>query len=339
MKNGKPFVASLLFAGSMLFVSAVRPDGGGASEPPRKSGRYANPVCAQSLPDPTVIEEDGVFYLYATEDTPNVPILKSRNLVDWTPCGTVFSDDTHPEFVEKGHVWAPDINRIGDRYVLYYAVSTWGGEWTCGIGIAEAETPEGPWVDRGKLFISSEIGVQNSIDPFYIEDNGRKYLFWGSFRGLYGIELSDDGLSVRPGAEKRQVAGTAYEAIYIHKRGGYYYLFASTGTCCQGMRSTYTTVVGRSDALFGPYVDREGRPMTENRHEVVVAGNDRFAGSGHNAEIVTDAAGDDWMLYHAVWAERPKGRVLMLDRIRWDDGWPQVEGQHPSDEAPAPRFR
>lgn len=81
-----------------------------------------------------------------------------------------------------------------------------------------------------------------------MEDNGKKYLFWGSFRGIYGIELSGDGLSVRDGAKKKQVAGTAYEGTYIHKRGDYYYLFASIGSCCEGLKSTYTTVVGRSDA-------------------------------------------------------------------------------------------
>jgi arabinan endo-1,5-alpha-L-arabinosidase len=49
----------------------------------------------------------------------------------------------------------------------------------------------------------NEIGVQNSIDPFYIEDDGKKYLFWGSFRGIYAIELNDDGLSLKPDARLR----------------------------------------------------------------------------------------------------------------------------------------
>ena len=158
-----------------------------------------------------------------------------------------------------------------------------------------------------------------------MEDNGKKYLFWGSFRGIYGIELSGDGLSVRDGAKKKQVAGTAYEGTYIHKRGDYYYLFASIGSCCEGLKSTYTTVVGRSDSLFGPYTDKQGRPMMENHHEVLIHGNDAFVGTGHNSEIVTDDRGNDWVLYHAVSREHPTGRVLMLDRIRWRDGWPEVE--------------
>ena len=102
--------------------------------------------------------------------------------------------------------------------------------------------------------------------------------------------------------------------------------------------STYTTVVGRSDSLFGPYTDKQGRPMMENHHEVLIHGNDAFVGTGHNSEIVTDDRGNDWVLYHAVSREHPTGRVLMLDRIRWRDGWPEVEGASPSLEAEAPEF-
>ena len=171
---------------------------------------YENPVIDTSLPDPTVIRaEDGYFYLYATENIRNVPIYRSADLVTWRYMGTCFTDRTRPQMVPGGSVWAPDINYINGQYVLYYSKSTWGGEWECGIGVATAPRPIGPFTDQGKLFISSEIGVQNSIDPFYIEDeDGRKFLFWGSFRGIYGIELSDDGLSVKDGAEKVQIAGT-----------------------------------------------------------------------------------------------------------------------------------
>ena len=297
---------------------------------------YTNPICPKSLPDPTVIEDNGVFYLYATEDIANVPILRSVDLVNWEQCGSVFSKSNRPTFVEGGGIWAPDINYVGDHYLLYYSMSVWGGEWACGIGVAESETPEGPWVDRGKLFVSSEIEVQNSIDPFYIEDDGKKYLFWGSFRGIYSIELSDDGLSVRPGAEKRQIAGRAFEATYIHKRDKYFYLFASIGKCCEQMNSTYSVVVGRSENLLGPYVDRNGKPMLDNGYEMLLSGNDRFAGPGHNAEIITDAQGTDWLLYHSYWIHRPGNRTLMLDRIIWEEGWPRINDGYPSDSAPVP---
>ena len=301
--------------------------------------KYSTPVIDYSLPDPSIIKgEDGYFYLYATEDIRNLPIHRSKDLVNWEFLGTAFTDENRPDFEPNGGIWAPDINKIGDKYVLYYSMSVWGGEWTCGIGCAVSDRPEGPFKDCGMMFRSNGIKVQNSIDPFYIEDNGHKYLFWGSFRGIYAIELSEDGLSLKSGSSPVQIAGTAYEGTYIHKRGGYYYMFASIGSCCEGLKSTYTTVVGRSTSLFGPYLDKKGQSMMDNHHEILIHKNDSFVGTGHNSEIVSDNAGTDWLFYHAVSVANPDGRVLMLDKIDWIDGWPSVEGNSPSVKSEKPRF-
>ena len=322
---------------TVIFCSGIKDTP--SEDTPTKQNTYRNPVVGYSLPDPTIIRaDDGYFYLYATEDIRHTPIHRSKNLIDWEQIGTAFTRETRPKFEPKGGLWAPDINFVNGQYLLYYSMSVWGGEWTCGIGVAVANKPEGPFTDKGPLFVSKEIGVQNSIDQFYIEENGQKYLFWGSFRGIYAIELSDDGLSVKGGAEKKKIAGTAYEGVYIHKRDDYYYMFASIGSCCEGVKSTYTTVTGRSENLFGPYSNKEGRPMLENNHEILIKGNQHFVGTGHNSEIVSDSEGNDWMLYHAVDVQNPKGRVLMLDQIRWVNGWPEVTGKEPSSEAKAPVF-
>lgn len=301
---------------------------------------YKNPVINYSLPDPTIIKaKDGFFYLYATENIRNLPIHRSKNLVDWEYVGTAFNDRTRPDFEPNGGIWAPDINKIGDKYVLYYSMSVWGGEWTCGIGCATADKAEGPFTDHGKMFRSNEINVQNSIDPFYIEENGQKHLFWGSFHGIYGIELSEDGLSIKEGMKPTRIAGTAYEGTYIHKKGEYYYLFASIGTCCEGLNSTYTTVVGRSKNLYGPYLDKKGGNMLDNQHEILIRKNNSFVGTGHNSEIVTDEAGNDWIFYHAVSIKNPEGRVLMLDKISWENEWPVVAEQTPSLQSEKPVFK
>lgn len=300
---------------------------------------YRNPVVNYSLPDPTVIDgEDGYFYLYATEDIRNVPIHRSKDLVNWEMVGTAFTDNTRPDFEPKAGIWAPDINKIADKYVLYYSMSVWGGEWTCGIGVATADSPKGPFTDHGMMFRSNGIGVQNSIDPFYIEDGGKKYLFWGSFRGIYYIPLTDDGLAIQKDAKPMQIAGTAYEGTYICKRDGYYYLFASIGSCCEGVKSTYQTVVGRSENLFGPYIDKQGGKMLENHHELVIGKNSYFVGTGHNAELITDKAGNDWILYHGVSIANPEGRVLLLDKVEWKNGWPEVKGGGASTRSEKPSF-
>jgi Beta-xylosidase len=306
-------------------------------------GFYTNPVRRASTADPSLIrDDDGNYYLVSTEHMGSVTIKKSHDLVNWSDDVDIFSSASRPDFVKGGHVWAPDISKVGSEYVTYYSMSTWGGEWAAGIGRATAPSVDGPWKDHGKLFISSEIGIQNCIDPVLVADKGKNYLFWGSFHGIYGIELDAEGICIAPGASPVQVAGTAYEGTYILKRGRYYYLFASTGSCCEGMRSTYKTVVGRSKNLFGPYLDKSGRPMLENHHEVIISGTSQFAGPGHDSEIVTDDAGRTWILYHSFWSHIPEGRrMLMLDEVFWDrKGWPYVRSaSHPAIVARRPTIR
>ena len=291
-----------------------------------QTATYSNPVIDMSAPDPTVIRaEDGTYYLYATEDTHNVPIYRSVNLVDWKLVGTAFTDNSRPKWLPKGGIWAPDIQRVGGKYHLYYAKSVWGGEWDAGIGVAVSNNPAGPFVDRGCMFTSKQIGIQNCIDPFYIEDGGKKYLFFGSFHGIYGVELTADGLHVKQGAKPRKVAGTFMEATYIRRRGGYYYLFGSAGTCCEGARSTYRITIGRSKSLFGPYVDKAGQRLLDNHYNILLDKDDSVLGPGHNAGLITDDAGNDYMFYHGFKASNPDaGRVVWLSRIVWADGWPSV---------------
>jgi len=326
----------LIFIGTLALVNCNN----SLTEPPTNLDTFSNPVFSKSMPDPTILKApDGTFYLYATEDTKNIPILKSKNLVDWTFSGTAFTDTSRPTFEPNGGLWAPDINSIDGKYVLYYSMSVWGGEETCGIGVATADKPEGPFADKGKMFRSNEIGVRNSIDPFYIEEDGKKYLFWGSFSGIYAIELSQDGLSITTNAKKQQIAGTAYEGTYIIKRNDYYYMFASIGSCCEGINSTYRLVVGRSKDLLGSYLDKSGKSMLQNNHEMVINSNKRFVGNGHNSEIIQDKSGKDWILYHGVDVNKPNGRVLLLDQIEWtSEGWPFIKNGSPSIIAEKPVF-
>lgn len=308
-----------------------------------QSDTYSNPVVSQSLPDPTVMRAaDGYFYLYATEDIRNVPIYRSNDLVNWTFLGTVFSNSSRPDFEPNGGIWAPDINYINGQYVLYYSMSVWGGEHTCGIGVATARNPQNKFSDKGKLFRSNEIGVQNSIDPCFIEDNGKKYLFWGSFHGIYCVELSDDGLSLKNPANPQplQVAGTAFEATYIYKRDNYYFLFASIGSCCEGLNSSYRLVVGRSESITGPYLSKSGGKMLQNSYTSVINASSRFKGNGHCSGIVQDDAGNDWMFVHGWDAENANnGRVLLLNQIKWDrSGWPYVDNTCPATTASKPVF-
>ena len=303
---------------------------------------YTNPVINNNAPDPTVIRaEDGTFYAYSTMNHGNVPVYKSTDMVNWEYLGGAFNKGEVPRFVPRAAIWAPDINYIEGKYVLYFSMSTWGGEWEAGIGRAVADSPEGPFKNAKLLFNSKQIGVQNSIDPVIYQEDGRKYLIWGSFRGIYLTELTDDGLELIDAKDLHKIAGTAYEGTYIHKRKGYYYLFASVGTCCEGVKSTYQTVVGRSKSLHGPYVDKQGRKMLDNHHEVLLSGDDQVKGSGHDSQIITDNKGQDWIFYHGFDVNEARaGRKMYLDQVNWGkDGWPTIGNGFPAKKGIAPSIK
>ena len=78
--------------------------------------------------------------------------------------------------------------------------------------------------------------------------------------------------------------------------------------------------------------------MLDNKHEILIRKNEAFVGTGHNSEIVTDKAGNDWIFYHAVKVANPKGRVLMMDKVEWIDGWPFVKESTASLDSEVPVF-
>lgn len=303
---------------------------------------YVNPVFQPVLADPTVVKANGFFYAYGTEDNWGteggyhlVPVLKSKDLVNWTYQSNAFQ--RKPSWKPQGGIWAPDVTEVDGKYLMYYSYSTWGDS-NPGIGLAIADKPEGPFTDQGKVFDSKDMGVNNSIDPFFMEENGVKYVFWGSFHGLYAVQLSEDGR--HPVGDKVHVAFNHLEGVYIYKRNGFYYLFGSEGSCCEGASSSYRVKVGRSSQLMGPYVDKSGNKLVDGPYgELILRGNDGtegFAGPGHNAEIVTDDKGTDWLLYHGMMKSNARlsngtnRRSLMLDKITWVNEWPQIQGQQPS---------
>lgn len=325
-----------------------QPDTDDVQQPDTSVATYTNPVFEPILADPTVIRdpETGFFYAYGTQDNWGdgqgsrlVPIIRSTNLVDWQVVGQAF--EQKPSWKEDGGIWAPDINLVNGKYHLYYAYSTWGDP-NPGIGVAVADQPTGPFTDHGKVFTSEEVDVPNSIDAFYFEEEGEKYLFWGSFsnaptQGTYAVTLADDGLSVPDLSQKVKIAAGDYEAVMIHKRGDYYYFFGSKGSCCEGADSKYHVLVARSEHLMGPYVDKAGYAITDRgKGTLFMEGNARIAGPGHNARLIADDEGTDWFLYHGI--DRAKGKVssgasrrmLMLDKVTWRDGWPEIAGRVPS---------
>lgn len=308
-----------------------------------------------SCPDPSIIQgqaaDDHSWYLYCTNErfadygyVHLLPIFKSEDLVHWSYISDVFA--VTPSWVATdGGLWAPDIRFFNGQYYLYYSVSDTkqGG---AAIFVATSNTPSGPWTGHPTPVVEPGPapccgGLRATIDPAIVDDGAQKYIFYGSFNGgISARALSPDGMSTSRSSQVQITTPDRYEASYIVKHDDFYYLMVSAGDCCAGELSGYGVFVARSKNPLGPYVDRDGSSLLDPRvggTPVLSMNGNRWVGPGHNA-VFTDAAGQDWMVYHAVdvnhpyfagsWTRRP----VMMDPMNWVDEWPVVRnGNGPSD--------
>ena len=339
---------SLLCAAAVAALSIVAACGNTASSGPAE---YTNPVISRDCPDPSIIDDrdaSGWFYAYSTRSIVNgvqatLPVYRSKDMVHWEFVRDGFAGGYEPQWSPGGALWAPDVNRIDGRYVLYYAMGHWGDHERSASGVALSNSPTGPFRDKGMIVSADNTGVMNSIDPVFFEDGGRRFLFWGSFgqgSGIWAVELASDGLSVKEGAEPVRISAINTEGAYVVKHGGWYYVFASRGSCCEGASSTYHVVVARSRNVLGPYTDPSGKSFLDDDYQYTILSSSpdgTFCGPGHNSALVRDDAGNDWVFYHSYWSGNEfSGRCLMLDRVDWVDDWPVIAHKSPSESSPVP---
>ncbi|MFG1704341.1 family 43 glycosylhydrolase [Nonomuraea sp. M3C6] len=335
------------------------------------SPSYGNPVSqgfADTFADPAVIRGlDGYWYSYGTSDPlregegehHRLPIARSSDLVTWTYAGDAFGADNLPPYADPSSLlWAPDVRYLDGRYVMYFTVTNTTATphpWDFSIGAATAPTPTGPWTHQSAPLVPprpSGDSYWNTIDPAQFTDiDGRKYLYFGGFfGGLWVTELSPDGLGT-VGQPTQVAIDNKFEGSYVVRHDGFYYLLASSANCCAGPTTGYSVLAGRATSPRGPFTDREGVPLLASRAggtPVLDQNGNKWIGTGHHAQL-TDLAGQDWMLYHAIdradpFLDDPYGineRPMLLDRLDWIDGWPVVRaGAGPSersDEKPVTR--
>jgi len=296
--------------------------------------------------DPCIIRQGEWVYVFSTnvarETGGFVPCRRSRDLVTWEKCGFVF--DAIPawalaEIPRAKGIWAPDISMVGDRYFLYYAVSTFGSNQSV-IGLATNTTldpaaSDFKWVDAGLVLRSKFHDDFNAIDPNLATDrDGNHWLTWGSF--WTGIKMAriDAATGKRPDGDTKIVSiasrtpprgvPNAIEAPFIISRGDWFYVFVSFDLCCRGADSTYFVVSGRARDITGPYVDVNGRPLLEGGGSIVIQGNERFHGAGHCAVLRDDDR--DFLVYHAYDAQNGGIATLRISPIYWtSDRWPRAQ--------------
>lgn len=346
------------------------------------SGTYRNPLPltlpdghrAESCADPTAIRGqqpgDTHWYLYCTSDVLDssetgpdgqpvvhtLPTYTSTDLVHWSYVGDAVPDSARPAWA-TGFLWAPDVVWKGDHYLLYFAVSATsfpGGG--AAIGVATSAGPTGPWTVSATPAVAPEDAAccagspRALLDPEVVSAGQTSYIYFGSyFGGISARTLSADGLTSDPASETAIAIDNRYEGALVVQHGGWWYLMASATNCCNGPLTGYAVFAARSRSPLGPFVDRDGVSVLAGRvggTPVLVQNGNRWVGPGHNT-VVTDFAGQDWTIYHAVDRDDPyyagqvgyTKRPGMLDPLDWVDGWPTVRGgAGPSDrpvQAPA----
>ena len=267
-----------------------------------------------------------------------VPSYRSRDLVKWERGPAVFK--VAPEWIAhivpaNRHMqyWAPDIMKVGDRYLLYYAVSSFG-KMTSAIGLATNPTldPEDPayhWRDEGYVVRSQDGDGYNAIDPSVFRDgDGSLWLTFGSYwSGIKLIQL-DPQTGKRIAADSKMFSlayNDSIEASYLCRHDDYYYLFVNWGSCCQGPKSTYNIRVGRSKLVTGPYLDEAGVDMLHRGGSLFLATtNGPLIGPGHAGTL--KAEGKDWFTSDFEGDLRRGGRAtLAIMPLRWNgNGWPEA---------------
>lgn len=298
--------------------------------------------------DPVIIREGDTYHVFSTGHGKRlIETRMSTDLVNWKAGDPVFT--ALPAWASEAipgsnGMWAPDISFVDGRYRLYYSVSTFGSNRSA-IGLATSKTldrasPDYGWRDEGMVVMSTKDDDYNAIDPnFIIDRDGRHWLTLGSFwSGIKLFELDPaTGKPVDPKARPISIArrpapagGPApVEAPFIIDHGGYYWLMVSYDYCCKGVNSTYYTVIGRSKAITGPYLGKDGSKLMEGGGTIFLRADlqeqQRWRGPGH-AGWLHDEDGRDYVVYHAYDKQADGAPTLRIAPVTWGaDGWPVAQ--------------
>ncbi|HEY0547357.1 MAG TPA: glycoside hydrolase family 43 protein [Pyrinomonadaceae bacterium] len=353
----------LLCSTLILAVAAATPtrQRGATQKAVAVAANFTNPVLDQDFPDPTVIRApDGWYYAYGTQGARegksiNIQVARSKDLVRWEHLGDALP--VKPAWANQTqNFWAPHVSRVGKAYYMYYSADPNAKTGLC-LAVARAKSPAGPFTDIGHPLKCGESFI--NIDPMQFDDprTGKRLLYWGSgFKPIKVQELAPDYISFMPGSEPKELVfpindedpnnyQRLVEGAWVIYRKGYYYLFFSGDNCC-GEKAHYGVMVARARNAFGPFETLAAANRKKN--SVILERSARWLAPGHNS-IVTDRAGDDWIVYHAIDVNHPRAtpeseinsrRVMLIDRVTYRDGWPVIgDGTASSGEQSAPRAR
>ena len=301
---------------------------------PLGAQHYRNPILHMDYSDPDVCRVGEDYYMTASSFNcfPGLPVLHSRDLVNWEPVGAALTsyDPLFRETVQHGNgVWAPAI-RYHDGWFYIFC-----GDPDRGIFMVRSQDPAGPW--EKPVWLVREKGFIDPC-PFWDED-GKAYLSHGCAGSRAGLKsvlfvapMSPDGTRLTGPSRivfDGHLTQPTIEGTKFYKRGGRYYIFAPAG----GVATGWQTVL-RSESPWGPYEER-----------IVMAWARGTVNGPHQGAWVESPDGADWFVHFQ--DNGAYGRIVHLQPMTWrPDGWPVIgedpDGDgvgQPVEEGVGPAFR
>jgi len=313
---------------------------------PQPGTVFANPVLKENFADPFILREGDTYYVYTTNSSgKNISLARSTNLIKWQIMGDAMPALPKWAKLTGGLVWAPEVIKIGDQYLMYYTARDKESDKQC-VGVAVSDKPEGKFKDTNdKPFVcQSNLGGTIDASPFRDED-GKLYLYYKNDGNccsmatyIYVQEMSSDGLSLLGEPTQlirndKQWEAHVIEAPTMFKHDGKYYLFYSANN--YGGHE-YAVGYAVCETAMGPCEKASENPILASdlsKKESLVIG------PGH--QTLLQVGEQTWIIYHA-WevvsgSRRGDRRFMWLDRLDWVDGKPVVKG--PTIESqPAPQL-
>ncbi len=336
------------------------------------SAHYKNPVLGDTqCPDPSVRQYGANYFMVCTGPTfgggnAAFALRWSHDLVHWHDIGHVFENGAHPKWAVApqagGRYWAPEINRIGNKWHVTFAATS-SDPSKCGsmaIGAATADAIGGPWTPTAAPLVSQSDGSEGAhsphkcgeakgsdetsgrIDPTLLHADGKLFLYYVHQSNFVRVvELDASGTHVAPGTNKQLMLDdgqqfhatlpwekTTVEGVEAHVKDGVVYLLYSGDSTWDG---TYAVGVAKATSPTGPFT-KKGAPILTTRK------NSGLVGPGHSSQWVTGPNGGTAIFYH-VQRRGHEGfggdRLLCLDQVTFEGGWPRIGDGHPSESSRA----
>lgn len=326
-----PMLLALLAA---LSMAGCVGQNGGNPMPGKSAHMFTNPVIQSDFPDPAILVDDGLYYAYATNAFgKNIQAARSRDLVTWEMLPDALPELPAWASLTSGHVWAPDVARIGNQYVMYYTARDSQSNRQC-VGRATSDRPDGRFRDTSARPLICQAALGGTIDASFFRDGDKLYLYFkndGNCCGLptqlWAQQLSPDGLQLVGAPTSLLVndagswEGAVIEAPYMVKHDDGYYLFYSANSYAD---ERYAVGYARCTSPTGPCAKAAENPIlashTSGQHPVI----------GPGGQSIFQVGDQTWMAYH-VWSAMADGqigdsRTMWLDRFDWVNGRPILRG-------------